>query len=163
MYVKLYAHIHIYNVYANIYNIYFKYIYIYILHIYCMCVCTYVSLLLGKMRINLRSCVGRFLQWYWKFRSEATDLDMWLSIVIVVPLEWVYIWNCEILYRFGDLEPLVTFWLQGTLGCTASHRGYVLAKTESVLWLFFGFVVGFPRFTVVAEPGFGRAGQFLFW
>jgi hypothetical protein len=138
-------------------------IYIYILHIYCMCVCTYVSLLLGKMRINLRSCVGRFLQWYWKFRSEATDLDMWLSIVIVVPLEWVYIWNCEILYRFGDLEPLVTFWLQGTLGCTASHRGYVLAKTESVLWLFFGFVVGFPRFTVVAEPGFGRAGQFLFW
>ena len=70
---------------------------------------------------------------------------------------------CEILYSFGDREQLVTFWLQGTLGCTASHRGYVLAKTEIVLLLFFGFVVGFPRFTVVAEPGFDRAGQFPFW
>ena len=58
------------------------------------------------------------------------------------------LWRCEILYSFGDREPLVTFWLQGTLGCTASHRGYVLAKTEIVLLLFFGFVVGFPRFTV---------------
>jgi hypothetical protein len=59
------------------------------------------------------------------------------------------LWRCEFLYSFGDREPLVTFWLQGTLGCTASHRGYVLAKTESVLWLFFGFVVGFPRFTEI--------------